>query len=83
MAITFNHLFEAFGGPAQVGRLLGITTEHAVQMRRRGSIPPEHWPRLVNAAIAQGIEGVTHEALIAARSARATSAATRQEGQAA
>lgn len=68
--ITFDEIFEAFGGPAQVGRLLDITTEHAVQMRRRGSIPPEHWVRLVEAAREKSIVGVTHETLIAARSSK-------------
>ena len=44
------------GGPAEFGRALGIPTEHAAQMKRRNSIPPRHWPRLMKVAGARGIE---------------------------
>ena len=39
-------------------------------MKLRGSIPVEHWQRLVAAAQARGIEGVTFETLTLAHSIR-------------
>jgi hypothetical protein len=72
---TFASIFDAFGGPAALGRALGISTEHAVQMRRRNSIPPEHWPALVEAARRDGVAGVTTEALLAARTMKRTARA--------
>jgi hypothetical protein len=68
--MTFSSIFDAFGGPAALGRALGITTEHAVQMRRRNSIPPEHWPALVEIAQREGMQGITTEALLSARTAK-------------
>ena len=54
---------------------------HGAMMKMRGSIPPQHWPRLVEAAAERGIEGVTFEALAIAHAANAP--APKQEGQAA
>jgi hypothetical protein len=70
MSQTFEAVFERFKGPAEVGRAIGVTTEHAVQMRRRGSIPPQHWQRLVEAACERGVEDITFEFLAAARAQR-------------
>jgi hypothetical protein len=53
---TVHDLFEAFGGPAAVGRILGTTTEHAAQMKRRKSIPVRWWPHLISAAKEQKIK---------------------------
>lgn len=64
---SFDTVFALLGGPAEVGRIINVTTEHAVQMRRRGSIPPEHWPAIVRAAADRGLSGITHEALKEAR----------------
>lgn len=72
---TWRDIFKAFGGPAELGRALGISTEHATQMRRRDSIPPLHWPRLIEAAREKKIEGVNYEALakLAATASRTSS----------
>lgn len=70
MTKSFADIFKELGGPAEVGRILGVTTEHAVQMRRRGSIPPDHWPALVIEAQRRGLVTITHEALLAARKGR-------------
>ena len=43
--------------------MIGVTTEHATAMKRRGSIPAAYWPRLIGAAADGGIEGVTYEVL--------------------
>jgi hypothetical protein len=58
-----DDLFEALGGPAEVGRMISVTTEHAASMRRRGSIPSAYWLLLVTKAAERGIEGVTLEVL--------------------
>lgn len=42
--------------------------EAARQMRRRGSIAPEHWSRVVSASQAREIEGISFEWLAAQRS---------------
>ena len=44
---TVSDIFDVFGGPAELGRAIGVTTEHATTMRRRGSIPVRYWPTLL------------------------------------
>lgn len=73
MAVV-ERIFEEFGGPAEVGRALGIPTEHAAQMKRRDSIPSRHWATLIEAARTRGFQGVTYEALALHRAARKDSA---------
>lgn len=60
---SLDSLYRAFGGPAQVGRAISVSTEHAASMRRRGSIPNVYWQALLSAAKEKGIEGVTLEVL--------------------
>jgi hypothetical protein len=48
-------LFSELGGPAGVGRMLGIATEHAAAMKRRGSIPIEHWPVMILSPIGKAL----------------------------
>lgn len=62
--MTLESLFNKFGGPSGVGRVIGKSTEHAAAMRRRGSIPVEYWPNLVSYAESHGLDGVTYEALV-------------------
>ncbi len=40
---------------------VGCGYEAARQMRRRQSIAPEHWPRVVSVSKERGIDGVTFE----------------------
>lgn len=46
---------------------VGCGYEAARQMRRRGSIAPEHWSRVVSASQARDIEGISFEWLAAQR----------------
>lgn len=62
--VTLDDVFEEFGGPAEVGRAIGKSTEHAASMRRRGSIPVEYWPALLAQARGRGIRGLTYELLV-------------------
>lgn len=47
---------------------VGCGYEAARQMRRRDSIAPEHWTRVIAASKAKGIVGVSYEWLAAQRS---------------
>lgn len=67
---TFADIINGIGGPAAFGRAIGITTERAAEMRRRGSIPPEYWPQVVTASSGTKAEGVTIERLAAMRAER-------------
>lgn len=58
-----NKLFRDLGGAAVVGRILGISTEHAAAMKRRGSIPIEHWPTMIMSPIGKAL-GVTEARLL-------------------
>lgn len=80
---TVDAIFKAFKGPANVGRAIGKRTEHAVQMRRRGSIPVTYWPALITYAEANTIPGVSYAALVAAHACRSRHAPSAQAGAAA
>lgn len=46
---------------------VGCGYEAARQMRRRESIDPKYWPRVVSVSLSRGIPGVTLEWLAAQR----------------
>lgn len=46
---------------------VGCGYEAARQMRMRNSIAPKHWPSVIQASAARGIEGVSFEWLVAQR----------------
>lgn len=60
---TVDAIFDALGGPAEIGRIIGKSTEHASSMKRRGSIPVDYWPRLAEAAFERGLP-ITYETLV-------------------
>lgn len=76
---SVSDIFAAFRGPAVVGRAIGKPTEHAVQMKRRGSIPVAYWPALVAYADEHGIPGIDFNALVAAHAPTAQHAAPAPE----
>jgi hypothetical protein len=61
---SVDDIFEAFGGPASLGRAIGKPTEHAGAMKSRRSIPVQYWPALVAAARDRGIREITVETLV-------------------
>lgn len=61
---TIEDIFRAFGGPAKIGQVIGVSTEHAGAMKRRNSIPVSYWPSLIAAAQERDIEGITAESLL-------------------
>ena len=68
--MTISEIFEALGGPAELGRAIGITTEHAASMRRRESIPVAYWQRVVSHAKQKKIRNITYETLAIAHGDR-------------
>ena len=68
---SWNRIFKAFIGPADLGRALNVTRQTAHDMMRRGSIPPAYWRRLIRACAARKVSGVNYDSLgrLAARSA--------------
>lgn len=53
---SVDQIFEKFGGPTALGRLIGVKPSAASEMRRRASIPVDYWPRLVASAKKQRID---------------------------
>jgi hypothetical protein len=70
---TVDELFEAWPEPrvANFARDLGVTTEHAAQMKRRKSVPVQYWSDIVRASAERGISGVNFEVLVEIHSSRA------------
>lgn len=60
---TWDDVFEAAGGPAEVARAIGTGTEHAAAMKRRKRIPSRYWADLVRDCQARGILTITYELL--------------------
>lgn len=61
---TIDDVFAVFGGPSAFARtfaLKGVST--ASEMKRRGSISIDLWPRIVELAIERGADWLTYEAL--------------------
>ena len=53
---SIESLFAQLGGPSEVGRIIGRSTEHAAAMKRRKSIPVRYWSKLVVAAQQNGVD---------------------------
>lgn len=73
--LSVRDIIEKWPSAAEMARDLGLRRPaHGAMMKMRGSIPSQHWPRLVDAAARRGLEGVTFETL-----AKAHAAAPRSE----
>ncbi len=53
---SIESLFAQLGGPSEVGRIIGKSTEHAAAMKRRKSIPVRYWSKLMTAAQQSGVD---------------------------
>jgi hypothetical protein len=69
--MTVDDIFHLLGGPAEVGRIIGKSTEHAASMRRRGSVPVRYWAAILDASTQRNVREITHAALVAAHTAGA------------
>jgi hypothetical protein len=63
---TVSEIFDAFGGPSSVSRVLGVNPSTASEMKRRKSIPVPYWPLLVQAASERGLSEISYEVLVRA-----------------
>lgn len=62
---TVADVFEALGGPAEVARRLDLKgASTASEMKRRGRIGVEHFPRLVDIGAQLGLSWLTYETLV-------------------
>lgn len=61
---SVRDIIEKWPSASEMARDIGLRRpSHGAMMKMRGSIPPQHWPKLVQAAERRGIEGVSFEAL--------------------
>ena len=60
---TISDIFNVFGGPAAVARVLNVGQSTASEMKRRESIPVEYWPDLVDEAKRLGRDDITMESI--------------------
>lgn len=61
-------IIAALGGPTAFGVICGFSKNPGARgsdMRQRGSIPVVYWPRIVEAALARGIE-INNDVLVQA-----------------
>lgn len=61
-----SHAIELLGGPTALSRRMDRPFTSVASWGARQSIPIEEWPRLVELAAEQGVEGFTYEALVEA-----------------
>jgi hypothetical protein len=57
-------MIEKFGGNTSFAEVLGKRPSTVSEMKRRGSVPVEYWPRIVAAAQQLGMQGLSYEALV-------------------
>lgn len=71
---TISALIDNWSTIGEFATEVGCGYEAARQMRRRGSIAPEHWANVIEASKVRGVEGVTYEWLARQRTAQETAA---------
>lgn len=71
---TISSLIDTWSTIAEFATEVGCGYEAARQMRRRESIAPEHWAKVIDAAAAKGIAGVTYEWLARQRAPQESAA---------
>lgn len=61
---SFGDVLDAYPqGYALLGRAIGVPKHTVAAWRRRDSIPPAHWERLVRVAQESSVDGITLELL--------------------
>jgi len=63
MPNSFLEIIGLWPSMTEFARDTGIKRTHVGTMMVRRSIPPSHWPRVVNAAARRGISGVSFDLL--------------------
>jgi hypothetical protein len=72
---TILDVFGLFDTNVELSEILNVTPSGVSEMKRRKSIPVEHWPLIVKEAKKRGRDDVTMErlAIVSAKAARAKS----------
>jgi hypothetical protein len=60
---TIPELIDAFGGPTKFAKIIGKNPSTASEMKRSGAIRVSYWPRIVEAASAHDVQGLSFEKL--------------------
>lgn len=66
--LTVAEIVDKLGGPTKFGEICGFTVNQASRgsdIRRRGSIPVDYWPKIVEVALERGLP-ITYETLVEA-----------------
>lgn len=61
---TISDLIDAFGGSTRFAAVIGKNPSTASEMKRRGSIPVEYWPKVIDGARDAGIHGISNDTLV-------------------
>jgi hypothetical protein len=71
---SISECIDAFGGPTAFARLIQKAPSTASEMKRRGSIPLEYWPIIIDSQEGQRI-GITSDGLMRLHLSKKASAA--------
>lgn len=71
---SVDSLIDKIGGPALLGRAIGVSTEHASVMKQRKSIPVAWWSALIESEAGKAL-GLTSDALLRIHSPQPNEAA--------
>lgn len=66
--LSVADIVDQLGGPTKFGEICGFTVNQASRgsdIRRRGSIPVDYWPKIVEIAFERGLQ-ITYETLVQA-----------------
>lgn len=63
--LSVADIFETFGGPAALGRIIGKRASTASEMKRRRSIPTKYWIAIIEEGKNQGLD-ITEAVILAA-----------------
>ena len=62
---SISALINDLGGPTKAAELLGLPAATTVaSWRKRGSIPVDHWPRVLEVARERGLQDLNYEKLV-------------------
>lgn len=69
--LTVAEIVDMLGGPTEFGKICGFSVNQASRgsdIRRRGSIPVDYWPKIAEIASDRGLP-ITYETLVEAHTA--------------
>ncbi len=60
---SFREIIAALGGPTQFANKMGIKVRTALSMHNRDNITIKHWPKLIQVAKAEKVNGIHQKRL--------------------